>query len=99
MAILTDSLVPLLFVIYINTMSSFVSSCLFKVDTKLYHSISNPTSTKRYQITMLVIQHYLLQSAREEVHDLCQKGAFDAIKLYFIEKARMILEFVTVPHR
>jgi len=55
MATLTDSLVPLLFVIYINTMSSFVSSCLFKVDTKLYHSISNPTSTKWYQTTVLMV--------------------------------------------
>ena len=30
---------------------------------------------------MLVIQYYLLQSVREEVHDPCQKGAFDTIRL------------------
>jgi len=36
---------PLLFVIYIDDLSSCVSSCLFKFadDAKLYHSISNPT--------------------------------------------------------
>ena len=42
---------PLLFVIYINDLSSCVSSCLFKFadDAKLYRSISNPTDIQLLQ--------------------------------------------------
>jgi len=50
----------LLFIIYVNDMSSFVSSCLFKYadDAKLYHSISNQTDIQLLQKDIDSLYHW-----------------------------------------